>query len=1096
MNRLNTLLWLLAAWLLMPCWLTASSGAVAQTKKKPAGPFKNVRQSVPSDYTRVGETDLYVKIGRNIDFYGQFNNQYYSSTYGDNGYRFSLQVNNGSANQLYCSGGSLDGVNTHTLVAQQGELVRVSYVLTNTNDTTVTIHAGSYADVMIGNNDAAPISRRIDRQGNTYGLSMKDGGGAQLCLLFGNGLAGVSPVSDFWFGGFSYNLSADQMVGNYNTSSNWMVENGSYDSGMGWCWRDKTIAAGDSLVLSYLLGLGDVNLEPKSDFAVTPDNPELWNDISLPHRLTLEGKYESPAGLDGSIEWADETMGDNWQPMTEMMPSGTEFSEAITVNFDAALDTHTIRFRAVDNVGNATELMPITYPDVRFHELSGLTDLTFTGDSLYQSNLSCDLNPDDYFIDGYRNNVHAGEATLRMSGVFPNTIGRREYVFNILPAPLPGFMVDNNQFTYNGQPQMPTLTWERPVVEGTDYNVEFPLGNVRPGQDNDLVQMAISGMGDYDGLFTIDYFIHRAPFPADKMQCSTSELIITADGEAHAFDSYITQPWQAVGVAEDNDAVGQLHLYYNGEPLAPADPGSYAVTYVVDRGACYEGYAPTDPCAYVKIYEFDEADWQALCQLSAQLTASYGATALPWDVSQGKAAVALAKPAGLTLNAGQITGICLTGVISGGSDLPSALTAFNHLESLDVKQCALSGDLPTKLVMLGMAGKLGTLRHLDITDNHFTGNLGMLPTALPSLRSLAAGRNHFSRVLPLLPDSVQAYVGGQTLTEPFDLDVAQLGQLNNMANLSTQELLALAATLPTILVTSANGQGIDVASGLQILTAGADGTFKPYIQLYVEGSQLAAQQLGSQKNYTGASGDTVSVASVANGSQGNARFLFATGDANFDGSIAASDLQSTILEIFGLYPAPLNFTAADTYIDGTLTVQDVVCTTDMLLADLPSGARRHTPVAYDDADQNVARVYLDGNRVMLQSPVAVAALCVRVAGQAEWTLDSHHMTQHTAQTGVVAYSLTGNTLPAAADYNQAVEIGRIIGGTLVAASLSDEQGHEIAVRLGKPGSATGITFTPADASAEQYYNLQGLPAGNAPQRGVYVTKQGKKVIKK
>ena len=172
--------------------------------------------SLPSGYTQVGNTQLYYKqYSTAIDMIGYYNGYYYSSTYSDNGYKLSVQVGNNSATRVDClNGTTTNGVTVQPSVEQQGDLARVCYAVTNNNAEDVVISLGTHADVMIGSNDAAPISRRIDTFGQTYGLTMMDGNGAQLCVLFGSGLTGVTAVSDFWFGYFNLNSEPFKMVGN------------------------------------------------------------------------------------------------------------------------------------------------------------------------------------------------------------------------------------------------------------------------------------------------------------------------------------------------------------------------------------------------------------------------------------------------------------------------------------------------------------------------------------------------------------------------------------------------------------------------------------------------------------------------------------------------------------------------------------------------------------------------------------------------------------------------------------------------------------------------------------------------------------------
>lgn len=150
-----------------------------------------------SGYNQVGDTRIYYSQGDYIDIIGRFQDHYYGSTYSNRGYKVALKVNNGTAQMVSCNGAQLDGVKFNAWVEPQGELARICYAFTNTTDDEVTISAGTHADVMIGNNDRAPITRRKDTTGSTYGLTMSDGGGAQLCVLFGNGLKGVTSVNDF-----------------------------------------------------------------------------------------------------------------------------------------------------------------------------------------------------------------------------------------------------------------------------------------------------------------------------------------------------------------------------------------------------------------------------------------------------------------------------------------------------------------------------------------------------------------------------------------------------------------------------------------------------------------------------------------------------------------------------------------------------------------------------------------------------------------------------------------------------------------------------------------------------------------------------------
>jgi hypothetical protein len=247
-----------------------------------------------------------------------------------------------------------------------------------------------------------------------------------------------------------------------------------------------------------------VNLEPNSTFEVTPEDPEGWNDLSRPHRLTISGTYESPAGIDGIIEYAVEDS-EQWSVLTDTLSSGEEFVASLLAMFDPTRPVHVIRFRTVDAVGNTTLLQSIEYIDVSFHSVSGIQDMTFTGDSIYQTNLACDLEEGQYTYI-YRNNVNAGVASVNLEGVFPYTIGRRTYTFTIHPQLLVGGIdLAESSFVYNGQPFNPEWQFTNAdyasLVLGQDYTVSW-TNNTLPGTGT----LTITGVHNYTGTLTVNFF--------------------------------------------------------------------------------------------------------------------------------------------------------------------------------------------------------------------------------------------------------------------------------------------------------------------------------------------------------------------------------------------------------------------------------------------------------------------------------------------------------------------------------------------------------------------------------------------------------------
>lgn len=1004
-------------------------------------------------YTQVGDTRVYYNASKNFDIIGRFQESYYGSTYSNGGYRLALKVNDGSARQLSCTGDNLDGVAYRAWVEAQGELARVCYEFVNTTSEAVRISAGTHADVMIGSNDRAPISRRIDTMGNTYGVTMSDGSGAQLCILFGTGLKGVTSVNDFWFGHYSQNRDAFRMVGEYSQGSNWMEENGSYDSGMGWCWKDRSIAAGDTLVLSYLIGVGEVNLQPNSNVEVTPEDPEGWNDLSRPHRLTLAGTYDSPAGLDGLIEYAVEDT-DNWISLTDTLSSGTDFSQSIVVNFTEGRPLHTIHLRTVDAVGNTTNMHPIEYVDIAGHEFSGLRDYVYTGDSLYQTSVSSDLPDEQYVLKNYRNNLNAGIASFNVEGVFPHTIGRSTYQFVIKPQPLRGQLVmADTAYVYSGQSITPKWQFSDAAYafleEGKDY-VKQLTNSVLPGK----ATLIVSGKGNYTASLSANYDIDKAPLRDELFSVTLPPSDITYDGLPHT--AQVTK----------NDGVGDIHIQYALLDMvfdAPTDEGTYEVYATIDEGSLYYG-RPYYYLGTFSIYGMDEQEWHALTLLNQWFASMSDAPV--WDMSQG---------------------------IKGASSLRGIVINGGHVKMLDLSNRRLVGPLPDALYQLSQ------VEDLDLSHNRLTGNVGVIGQSMPNLKTLNVSDNAFADLFPMLPSSVSSLnIGKQHIDKTIVLD----GSSFDMASIMPQ--------IPTIMAYNHAMQKYDTDISLAISTASTidslnqTGVWTVYANF--ANGQLSFPYVSSSNVYYGVRGDTLKAFKLTSsflpdGSECKLKYIFDSGDSNFKPGVDATDLQATILYIFdsyGLYP--FNHTAADTYRDGIINVQDVVSTVNILLSQQPNEALLSNAMRsdYESLQADVeAYVYFHDGKVWLYSERPVAALSVCAVGNIDWNLRAQGMEQSTRDANLVAYSLGNKELPA----NVPIELGSYSGMPhILSASLSDVSAQAVPTSL-TALPTTGINQHPTDSSVDsnmEIYNLQGIPS-KAMQKGVNLVKKNgivKKVIVK
>ncbi|MBQ9577712.1 MAG: hypothetical protein IJV11_12650 [Muribaculaceae bacterium] len=365
----------------------------AEQLKREAAPTLRtaaIYNELPDGYVSLGDgSKVYYSVGTHysvitgthetINILGEIDGKYYSSTYNDAGYLMAMQVNGGTASYIDCVNGSTSrGVAATARIEPQGEVAaKITISLTNENADAVTVNVGMYGDVWIGTNDYAPIYRMNNAEGETYGLRMKQTSAEDsplFCALFGEGVTGVTPVDDFWFGRFASNYSAGEIVGAYTQSTDWMVEGGNYDSAIGFCWKNRPIQAGETVEFSFVVSVGDVDFEEP----ITPDEPgqdiftydvvvediEAWNDLAVAHPAYIMGHYEHPYGQEGYIEY--QVDGGEWIRIPTPLTSGEDYNLPFDIFFNQGITTiHTLNLRFTLGLGSYTDLEGLEWVDVR-----------------------------------------------------------------------------------------------------------------------------------------------------------------------------------------------------------------------------------------------------------------------------------------------------------------------------------------------------------------------------------------------------------------------------------------------------------------------------------------------------------------------------------------------------------------------------------------------------------------------------------------------------------------------------------------------------------------------------------------------------------
>lgn len=1114
--------------------------------------FKEREHPTPeTGYTQLGDSKLYYATDQySIDIHGAYNQQFYQSTFGNSGYQAAIKVGENSAQMIPGSGtASYNGVQVETSIQQQNKYARIIYTVTNSSNAAKTVSLGAYADVQIGENDAAPIQTRTVG-GNVFGLTMDDGTGSQFCVLFGAGISGVAPISDYWFGHYDQNSDVESIVGNYTAGENYMVQNGSYDSGMGWCWKNRTIGAGETMVFSYLIAVGDISIEPNSNITVTPNDMTKWNDLSAVQSLFVEGMYDGV--LNGTIEYRVEDS-EEWLTLAEDVASGAVFYKSINVQFDATKQTHTLRFRTRDMMDNISGETTFAYQDISTYGVTGgIEDKVYTGEPIEQTGLTSDLADETLYQYTYIDNVNAGTATLYFEGVFPYSIGRRVYTFKIEPQELTGTISPNTSSrTYTGSEIKTGWHFSNEAYYGThalqadkDYTVTY-TDNILPG----IATITVTGKGNYKGTLTTTFEIKKMPLESSLWAVTLPESNILYDGQKHS--ASVTTNVEGIGTAQV--------ITINRETGAAAEPiekGIYDMYIRIAEGALYYG---TDEDLYIgttTIYELDDTDWAALQNIYNELITRGWNN--PWDMSKGKAGIA--DMAGITLSQGHVTGLDLSASGLTGT-FPTSVLYLPYLETLDLSGNRLSGnvedgldaytawaaeqqtdeketidiyvqkptswssvriwawtgynntlvnlfdewpgvemtetangwwkysglpkgvsvvlndyyhtgeksmDIPdngqggglqgdtwivmsNEMVNNSSAGSYGYaanwwsdptkgLRHINIANNAFTGNIGAFAALFPELVTLDAQQNRIEEVAPMISTKITSLnVKNQTIATTRTIDMRK-----------SQTMSDLMALIPSVMTYNHTAQTYSLNGTLKIENSLTEPTWDA--QLTVSNGQVTLASATGNEFRFGAE-DVLYAVESSTGSSFPVSILFNEGDANFDGAVDVIDLQTMINHIFGKNSAsrPFNFTAANLYKDEVINIQDIVLQVNLLLqaqAEEQSVGRRMTP-ADEHTEVATARLTWRNGELHLfsEEPVASMDLTINSESEIEWQIPSH--TVRSVDSGqnhkAIVYSLGGKTLPAGTDI--IIARSKAVTVETVSATLSNSDAERIPVQL-------------------------------------------------
>lgn len=557
--------------------------------------------------------------------------------------------------------------------------------------------------------------------------------------------------------------------------------------------------------------------------------------------------------------------------------------------------------------------------------------------------------------------------------------------------------------------------------------------------------------------------------------------------------------WTLVTVPDTTTVNGFLTSGADSIPsMTIINIGTESVTLTYHIVAAYNGTTFCEFDKNITIISADdfvyESEWNILVAIKEHLTA--GGWNTPWNMSAGIASVGSLH--GVTIDHGYVVDIDLSmqGITS---TFPVAALQLQRLKSLSFAHNKMSGDVARDIlqamtiIMEGNPEYVSQLTNLNLSDNKFSGNIGLLSSlssVFANLETLNASGNLFADLYPVLPLSItNLNLSGQSTDAIVNTDIN---------NITTETV----RSLPRILTYNHQEQMYNLLPSLRLTNyRPTDATASGSWGIEADASSGTTTLRGLEDYvYKGQSGDTLYLsypdADVeVESSYCRTIFNFSIGDANFLGGVDATDLQSTILYIFGEYAnRPFNFTAANTYVDNNINVQDVIKTVDILLQQnaedtITQIENSPMPQATSDALEAAAEIIAENGQIKLRTSTPVAAICIHTAGDVQWNIKPYGLEQTTSKGTLVGYSFIGGTLPAGENiigtYNGEININRV--------SLSDNNADNIPVNV-KNGQITSIDNIMQENGEVTIYDLTG-GKHDKMNKGINIIKSRSNIIK-
>lgn len=400
------------------------------------------------------------------------------------------------------------------------------------------------------------------------------------------------------------------------------------------------------------------------------------------------------------------------------------------------------------------------------------------------------------------------------------------------------------------------------------------------------------------------------------------------------------------------------------------------------------------------------------------------------------------------------------------SNFPGVTFLDHRVIEIDLSNHAFTGTLSDSWMPA-----LSEITLLNLSRNNIDGDITPLVAKMPKLKTLDISHNRIMKISGTLPASLTTFNARSQMRtfgnsssgadEKF-IDLILSGAISpTTAPIGSEVSLAL----PTLFYYNAKKNDNSLRADIQVVDINSPTTI---YGTYSYNGQYSGWKFTPQLSSDMSFQNEKQVALVSTGqwqqwSAYPALLSVLLGDANIDGMVDVLDVQHTLNYILAT-AQPFNYWAANTYMDKTINVQDIVCTVNIMLG-LPNNARHSDLARSIDRKANDTTtdiqcwVYEQNGRIALTSTTGIAALDIEVEGAStdEVSLLLNHrdfkmIGQNTANgSRYVIFSPTGATIPA----NKAVPVLALSHSTTpVAVRCADSTAHAVGTTISMP---TGIS---------------------------------------